>query len=69
MVNNRDRAAGCVMGYNTVIKAVKYVDRYDRIDPTASWHIRRVLKVIYGEKLYNYYCYRGRRPTLRLVSK
>lgn len=63
---NHDRAVGCVIGYNTVIKAVRYVEKHGHIDPTASHHVRRVLKVIYGKELYSYYRYR--RPKLRLAA-
>jgi hypothetical protein len=65
MPYNHDRAVGCRIGYNAVIKAVKYVEKHNRIPPTASHHLRRVLKVIYGRDMYNYY--RNRRATLRVV--
>jgi hypothetical protein len=48
MAYNRDRAIGCRIAYNAEIKAVKYIDRHDHIDPKASEHLRRVLKAIYG---------------------
>lgn len=60
MAFNQDRAAGCIIGYNSIIKAVKYVDLNNRIDPNASRHVLRVLKVIYGRELYNYYRRRSR---------
>lgn len=66
MAYNHDRAVGCVIGYNTIIKAVRYVEKHDHIDSSASKHVRRVLKVIYGRELYNYY--RHRRPKLQLVG-
>jgi hypothetical protein len=65
MAYNQERAIGCVIGYNTVIKAVRYVEKHEHIDPNASQHVRRVLKVIYGRELYNYY--RHRRPKLRVA--
>jgi hypothetical protein len=66
MAYNQDRAIGCRIGYNAVVKAVRYIEEHDYIDPKASAHLRGVLKVIYGKKLYNYY--RSRRPKkLRLV--
>jgi hypothetical protein len=67
MSYNQDRAIGCVIGFNTVIKAVRYVEKRDHIDPKASDQLRRVLKVIYGRELYNYYRYRH--PKIRLVRK
>lgn len=63
---NHDRAAGCVIGYNNVIKAVRYVEEYKQIPPWASQHLRRVLRTIYGVSVYNYY--RSRAPTLRVVN-
>jgi hypothetical protein len=66
MACNHDRAIGCVIGFNTIIKAVRYVEKHDHIDPKASRHVRQVLKAIYGKELYNYY--RHRRPKLRLVA-
>jgi len=60
-----DRAIGCCIGYNAVIQAVRYVEKHDRLPPGASRHLRRVLKVIYGE-MYSYY--KSRRPKLRLVA-
>ncbi|MBV9783706.1 MAG: hypothetical protein JO264_07780 [Acidisphaera sp.] len=65
MAYNHDRAVGCMIGFNTIIKAVRYVEEHDHIDPRASQHVRRVLKVIYGRELYSYY--RHRRPRLRLA--
>ena len=66
MVSNQDRAIGCLIGYNAVIKAVRYIERYDSIDPNSSKHLRRVLKTIYGKELYNYY--RSQRRKLRVVK-
>ncbi|BBB97114.1 MULTISPECIES: hypothetical protein [Bradyrhizobium] len=63
---NIDRAIGCRIGYNTVIKAVRYVDEHERIPPWASQPLRRVLKAIYGKQVYN--AYRTKRPKLRLVG-
>lgn len=63
---NHDRAIGCCIGYNSVIKAVRYIDQHERIPPSASAHLRRVLKAIYGRQLYN--VYRTKRPKLRLVG-
>jgi hypothetical protein len=31
MAYNHDRAIGCVIGFNTVIKAVRYVEKHDHI--------------------------------------
>jgi hypothetical protein len=63
---NLDRAIGCRIGYNSVVKAVRYIEKHQQIPPTASDHLRRVLKTIYGRDMYNYY--RGRRPRrLRVV--
>jgi hypothetical protein len=67
MAYNQDRAIGCVIGFNTVIKAVRYVEKHDHIDPMASVHLRRVLKVIYGNELYSYY--RHQRPKLRVIRR
>lgn len=67
MVYNQDRAIGCRIGYNAVIKAVRYIDEHNYMDPKASVHLRGVLRAIYGEELYKYY--RSRRPKkLRLVK-
>lgn len=66
MSYNHDRAVGCVIGYNTVIKALRYVEKYEQIPPWASTHVRRVLKVVYGREWYS--VYRHNRPKLRLVS-
>lgn len=55
MAYNHDRATGCRIGYNSIIKAVKYVKKHGQIDPRASRHVRRVLKVIYGDKRYHQY--------------
>ncbi len=62
---NRGRAIGCVIGYTTIIKAVRYIGSYQQIPSWASAHARRVLKVIYGRAQYN--SYRHRPPKLRRV--
>jgi hypothetical protein len=49
MAYNHDRAIGCVIGFNAVTKAVRYVEKHDHIDPRSSQHVRRVFKVIYGK--------------------
>lgn len=59
---NSDRAAGYVIACNSVMKAVSYVDKHQRIPATASYHVRRVLRVIYGKKLYR--AYRTGRPKM-----
>ncbi len=64
---NHDRAIGCRVGYNTVIKAVRYVDAYQQIPPWASSHLRQVLKEIYGYAAYN--AYRTGPPKLKIVSR
>ena len=66
MSYNHDRAVGCVIGYNNVIKAVRYVDCHQQIPPLASYRLRRVLKEIYGEAVYH--AYRTGPPKLRVVS-
>jgi hypothetical protein len=66
MSYNTDRAIGCRIGYNAVIKAVRFVDKYEQIPPNSKEPLRRVLKEIYGPRLYNYYLHR--RGKLRLVS-
>lgn len=66
MPYNRDRAIGCCIGYNAIIAAVRHVDKHGHIPPTASRHLRRVLREIYGEVQYKYY--RSRRPKLRVVA-
>jgi len=63
---NSERAIGCVIGYNAVIKAIRYVDSYEQIPPRASQHLRRVLEEVYGRKMYKYYSHR--RAKLRLVA-
>jgi hypothetical protein len=45
---NHDRAIGCRIGYNMVIRAVGYVEKYEQIPPRASQPLRDALKVIYG---------------------
>lgn len=55
MAYNRDRAVGCRIGYNAVIKAVKYIDSKERIPSDSSIYLRRVLKIIYGDELYTRY--------------
>jgi hypothetical protein len=65
MTYNRDRAIGCVIEYNSVIKAVKFIDSYGTIPPNASDHLRRALKAVYGRQVYNYLLHH--RPKLRLV--
>lgn len=65
MPYNPDRAKGCCIGYNAVIKAVRYVDRHQRIPAWASDRLRHVLRAIYGKALYN--AYRTARPKLRVV--
>ena len=66
MSYNRERAIGCVVGYNAVIKALRYVDAHEQIPPHASQHLRRVLQEVYGRKMFNYYSHR--RAKLRLVA-
>ena len=62
---NHDRAIGCAIGYNSVIKAVRYVDQHQQIPPWASYQLRRVLSEIYRKALYN--AYRTGPPKLRVV--
>lgn len=57
---NGDRAAGCVIGYNTVVAAVRYAYRHHRIPPQASRHVHRVLRVILGTYRYKLYRFRTR---------
>lgn len=52
MLYNYDRAIGCRIGYNAVIKAVKYVRKHGHIDPRTSRNLRRVLRAIYGRERY-----------------
>ncbi len=66
MSYNIDRAIGCVIGFNCVIKAVHYVEEHERIPPSASGHLRRVLKAIYGKQMYSYYSHR--RAKLRVAA-
>jgi hypothetical protein len=63
---NYDQAVGCAKGYNTVIKAVRYVDSHQQIPPWASKSLRRVLKEVYGRAAYK--AYRNKRPKLRAVA-
>ena len=67
MSYNIDRAIGCCIGYNAVIKAVRYVEKHQRIPPSSA-RLRHVLKVIYGRNMYNYYLSRTTRMSLRLVA-
>ena len=55
MAYNRERAVGCRIGYNSVIKAVKYINSKERVPSNSSIYLRRVLKVIYGDELYTRY--------------
>ena len=52
MSHNKERAIGCIIGYNSVIKSVKYFEEHNNIDPRASRPLRRVLEAIYGQKTY-----------------
>jgi hypothetical protein len=64
MAYDHERAIGCVIGYNAVIKAIKFVEANEIIPPYASAHLRRVLKTVYGRETYNYYLHRRRKPKL-----
>lgn len=66
MPYSRERAIGCRIGYNAVIKALRYVEDNDRIPPHASTPLRQVLQEIYGGKMYQYYSHRPAR--LRRVA-
>ena len=66
MSYNSERAIGCSIGYNAVIKAIRFVDKNKQIPPASSAHLRRVLKEVYGRDVYNYY--RHCRTKLRRVS-
>jgi len=65
MAYNYERAIGCRIGYNAVIKAIRFVEEKQQIPPSSSADLRRVLKEVFGHEMYNYY--RHRRAKLRSV--